>query len=61
MTRVVEQFLVDEEGQDLIEYSLLLAFVTMGTAAMLIGAGKSVKGIWTAVNTQLSAANAAAS
>ena len=51
----------DEQGQDLIEYTLLMAFVALASAALFIGAGGSVKGIWTASSTQLSAANTAAS
>jgi Flp pilus assembly pilin Flp len=51
----------DEQGQDLIEYTLLLAFVALASAALFIGAGNSVKGIWTATNSQLTAANASAS
>ena len=54
-------FWQDETGQDLIEYTLLLAFVALGSAALFTGAGKSVKGIWTATNTALSAANSSAS
>jgi Flp pilus assembly pilin Flp len=48
----------DEQGQDLIEYTLLMAFVALASAALFIGAGGSVKGIWTKTSTQLSAANA---
>ena len=55
------QFLNDESGQDLIEYTLLMAFVALASAALFIGAGKSVQGIWSATNSQLSAANASAS
>ena len=51
----------DETGQDLIEYTLLMAFVALASAALFIGAGKSIQGIWTATNSQLSAANASAS
>jgi Flp pilus assembly pilin Flp len=51
----------EEEGQDLIEYTLLMAFVALASAALFIGAGKSVKGIWVTGNTQLTAANTAAS
>jgi len=50
-------FLRDEQGQDLIEYTLLLAFVALASAALFIAAGGSVSGIWTAANTQLSSAN----
>jgi Flp pilus assembly pilin Flp len=48
----------DEQGQDLIEYSLLMAFVALASAALFLTAGGSIKGIWTASNSQLTAANA---
>jgi len=54
-------FLRDEQGQDLIEYTLLLAFVALASAALFIGAGNSVKGIWSITNSQLGAANTSAS
>ncbi|MGA3258340.1 MAG: Flp family type IVb pilin [Bryobacteraceae bacterium] len=50
-----------DQGQDLIEYTLLLAFVTLASAALLIGAGGSIQGIWTTTNSQLAAAAASAS
>jgi Flp pilus assembly pilin Flp len=51
----------DEQGQDLIEYTLLLAFVALASAALFIGAGGSVKSIWSNTNSQLAAAAASAS
>jgi len=51
----------DEQGQDLIEYTLLMAFVALASAALFLGAGGSIKGIWTVTNSQLSAANTSAS
>ncbi|HLH19474.1 MAG TPA: hypothetical protein VKX45_19785 [Bryobacteraceae bacterium] len=51
----------DEQGQDLIEYTLLMAFVALASAALFIGAGGSISGIWTTANTQLVAANTSAS
>jgi len=47
----------DDQGQDLIEYTLLLAFVALASAALFIGAGTSIKTIWNSTNTTL--ANAA--
>jgi len=58
---LLTRFFKDENGQDLIEYTLLMAFVALASAALFIGAGGSVQGIWTATNSQLSAANASAS
>jgi Flp pilus assembly pilin Flp len=57
----LRNFMNDEQGQDLIEYTLLMAFVALAAAALFIGAGGSIKGIWAASNTQLAAANTAAS
>jgi Flp pilus assembly pilin Flp len=51
----------DEQGQDLIEYTLLMAFVALASAALFLGAGGSIKGIWTVTNSQLTQANAQAS
>jgi Flp pilus assembly pilin Flp len=51
----------DEQGQDLIEYTLLMAFVALASAALFLGAGASIKGIWTTTNSQLAAASGSAS
>ena len=47
----------DEQGQDLIEYTLLMAFVALASAALFLGAGGSIKGIWMTTNNQLVQAN----
>jgi len=57
---MLNKFLKDEQAQDLIEYTLLLAFVCMASAALFISAGGSIGGIWTTANSQLVAGNAAA-
>jgi len=57
---ILKQFLRDEQGQDLIEYTLLLAFVALASAALFINAGGSISAIWQIANNQLNkAANAA--
>jgi len=61
MKTMLHSFLKDEQGQDLIEYTLLLAFVCLASAALFISAGGSVAGIWTQANTRLAAANTSAS
>ncbi len=53
----LRNFWNDEQGQDLIEYTLLMAFVALASAALFLGAGKSITGIWTTTNSQLTAAN----
>lgn len=57
----MRNFWQDETGQDLIEYTLLLAFVALSSAALFTNAGRSVKGIWTTANGTLAAANMSAS
>jgi Flp pilus assembly pilin Flp len=46
----------DEAGQDLIEYTLLMAFVALSSAALFISAGKNVSKIWSTSNSTLSVA-----
>jgi len=60
VTKTLNRFLRDEQAQDLIEYTLLLAFVCLASAALFISAGGSVAGIWSATNTDLASANASA-
>ena len=57
----LRNFWNDEQGQDLIEYTLLMAFVALASAALFLGAGGSIKGIWVVTNNQLAQANAMAS
>jgi Flp pilus assembly pilin Flp len=57
----IRNFCNDDQGQDLIEYTLLMAFVALASAALFIGAGGSVAGIWNSTNSQLAAANSSAS
>ena len=57
----LRNFWKDEQGQDLIEYSLLMAFVALASAALFLGAGKSISGIWSTTNSQLVLANTNAS
>jgi Flp pilus assembly pilin Flp len=61
LRKMLFDFAEDEQGQDLIEYTLLLAFVCLAAAALFIGSGKSVSGIWSSANSRLAAANTAAS
>jgi len=51
----------DETGQDLIEYTLLIAFVALASSALFLGAGGSITRIWTTSNSQMASANTQAS
>ena len=47
MKHLMMNFIRDEQGQDLIEYTLLLAFVCLASAAIFIGMGGNLATIWT--------------
>ena len=61
MTVLIKNFLEDESGQDLIEYTLLLGFVALASAGLFVNAGRSVKGVWVSANSTLIVANMSAS
>jgi Flp pilus assembly pilin Flp len=51
----------DEDGQDLIEYTLLMAFVAIAVVGLFAGVGGNVNKVWTISNNQLALAKNAAS
>ena len=59
MKNLLKNFLQEESGQDLIEYTLLLAFVALASASLFLSAGNSVSSIWQTSSSQL--VNAASS
>jgi Flp pilus assembly pilin Flp len=61
MKKMMVRFLRDEQAQDLVEYTLLLAFVALASAALFIGAGVQMQSIWSLANSRLVNAAAAAS
>jgi Flp pilus assembly pilin Flp len=50
----ISGFWKDEGGQDLIEYTLLLAFVALASAALFTNVGTSVSKVWSSSNSVLS-------
>ena len=58
---MLRNFTRDEQGQDLIEYSLLLAFVALAAAALFISAATDISKIWSAASSRLAAGAASAS
>ena len=52
----LHNFWLEEEGQDLIEYSLLMAFIALASAAIFSSTGSSVTNIWSKVSGQLKSA-----
>ena len=57
MKHMLKGLIKNDQGQDLIEYTLLMAFVALASAALFIGAGGSISGIWSQSNSQLVTAN----
>ena len=57
MRSLLKSWLLQEEGQDLVEYTLLLAFVTITSAALLLYNADAVAAIWTVTNNHLANAN----
>jgi Flp pilus assembly pilin Flp len=61
MRNLISRLWQDEQGQDLIEYTLLMAFVALASAALFISSGASISSIWSDSNTELTSAASAAS
>ena len=60
MAQHLTNFWKEEQGQDLIEYTLLITFIVMAVFAFL-GAGRpAVNAIWQSGNSRLTDANTAA-
>ena len=51
----------ETEGQDLVEYSLLLGFLALAAIAVLSGVRTSMTSIWNKANSTLSSAVSSAS
>ena len=57
MRRLLWSLWRQDDGQDLIEYTLLLFFIVFITAGVVSIGGESIKGIVSKSNSQISAAN----
>jgi Flp pilus assembly pilin Flp len=51
----------EEHGQDMVEYSLLLAFVALAAVGLLLGIKNEIKGMYSTISNTLSSASTAAS
>ena len=58
--RSFRNFLRDEEGQDMVEYTLLLAFVALAAGAAYVTIGNNISGIWSVAQTDVTNAAAVA-
>jgi Flp pilus assembly pilin Flp len=57
MAAWLHDFWLEEEGQDLIEYSLLIAFIAMACLAAISAGKPALNGTWAQANSRLVAAN----
>jgi pilus assembly protein Flp/PilA len=60
LVNIIKTFVRDEEGQDLIEYALLVALISLVCVVALTDAGKQVNNIFTSIKNKLTTAAAAA-
>lgn len=62
MIHFIKAFVREEQGQDLIEYSLLIAMIALSCTAIMLGTGNTIPGVWvTADATLVNAATYSAS
>ena len=58
---MIRNFISDEQGQDIVEYSLLLVLIGAAALFVLTAMGTSITGIFSKINDRLSSANASIS
>ena len=56
LVNFVKSFVRNDEGQDLLEYALLVALIALVAITAVTAAGKSVNGIFNAIATALASA-----
>jgi pilus assembly protein Flp/PilA len=57
MQNFVVRFVREDEGQDLIEYALLAAFISLAAVLAIQSLGSAVNDVYTRVSTTLSTAS----
>jgi pilus assembly protein Flp/PilA len=53
----MNEFVKDEQGQDIVEYSLLLVLIGAAAVFVLTTMGTSISQIFSKINTKLTSAN----
>lgn len=53
----MKRFFAEEDGQDMVEYSLLLAFIALSGAAAILSIGGNINILWSAIDNRLSSAD----
>ncbi len=57
----LQAFWNGEEGQDMVEYSLLLAFIALAAVGLLSGIKTTISGLWNNISSTLASTSTAAS
>ena len=58
MKNLIQRFIREEEGQDLIEYALLAALISVAVIAVLPGLATQINGVFTYITGQLQTSGA---
>lgn len=61
LTHFIKHFISDEQGQDIVEYSLLLVLIGAAAVFVLTAMGTSISQIFSKINQRLTSANDAIS
>jgi|GraSoiStandDraft_43_1057313.scaffolds.fasta_scaffold1616553_1 Flp pilus assembly pilin Flp len=61
ITTAMKALWQEEDGQDLVEYSLLLAFIALAAVALLSSVKTQITTLWSDISNALSSATSAAS
>ncbi len=54
---MIKEFIKDEQGQDIVEYSLLLVLIGAAALFVLTAMGTSITSIFSKINERLTSAN----
>jgi len=54
---MIKEFFKDEQGQDIVEYSLLLVLIGAAAVFVLTAMGQSISSIFSKINDRLTTAN----
>jgi pilus assembly protein Flp/PilA len=54
--KLLNSFLRDEQGQDLVEYALLIGLIALVCVVTLQNAGNQIKNVWNSISSALGSA-----
>jgi len=56
MKRLLQVLRIEDSGQDLVEYTLLIAFVALASTGMFLSAGQGTSQVWSSADNVLTTA-----